>query len=107
MTISGALHELGPSRAEARLAISALDERGLANAAGLRNLATSIGGEVGAAAGASVVARTRLVGCVGARITDVVVRSVAVGHETLSSWTLALVGGVILVERRPAPSEGG
>ena len=82
-------------------------EGGLADAARRCNLAEPVGGEVGATAGAPNVARARLEGRVGARIADVVVRSVAVGHETLSSWALALVGGVILDERRPAPSEGG
>ena len=60
-----------------------------------------------AAAGAIVVARARFVGRVGARIADVVVRSVAVGHETLPSWTLALVGGVVLDERGSALNEEG
>jgi len=61
---------------------------------------------VGATAGAPNVTRIRLVSRVGARIAYVIVRSFAVGHETLSGWTLALVG-VVLDERGPAPSEVG
>ena len=43
--------------------------------------------------GAPNIARTRLVGRVGATLADVVLNSSAVGHEPLPSRTLALVGG--------------